>query len=109
MALDLARSRGWRVSATTQSTPGSGSRRSSSTASRGRSLAQVLITILLNVNRNITSSYDPIHAVSSTFALLLRISRRKTSSTASTMVSPTQPSTETLSGTDRKLLQGFVI
>jgi hypothetical protein len=74
-----------------------------------RSLAQVLITILLNINRNATSSYSPIHVVSSTSVLLLRISRRKTSSTASTTASPTQESTETLAGTDQKLLQGFVI
>jgi hypothetical protein len=38
----------------------------------------------------------------------MRISRRKTSSTASTTVSPTQASIETLGGTDQKLLQGFV-
>jgi hypothetical protein len=64
---------------------------------------------LLNVNRNVTSSYGPIHAISSTSELLLRISRRKTSSTTSTKASPTQASTETLGGTDQKLLQGFVI
>jgi hypothetical protein len=98
----------WRASATTRSTPGSGSRKSSSTTSRGRSPVQVLVTILLNVNRNVTSSYGPIHVVYSTCAPPLRISRRKTSSTASTMASPTQASTETLGGTDRKLLQGFM-
>jgi hypothetical protein len=103
------RSRGWRASATTRSTPGSGSRRSTSTTSRGRSLAQVLITILLNVNRNVTSSYSPIHAISSMSVPPLRISRRKISSTASTMASPTQASTQTLGGTDRKLSWGFVI
>jgi hypothetical protein len=65
---------------------------------------QVLVTILLNVNRNVTSSYGPIHAVSSTSVLLLRISWRKTLSTASTMASPTQSSTEALGGIDQKLL-----
>jgi hypothetical protein len=64
--------------------------------------------ILLNVNRNVTSSYGPIHAVFSMFMPPLRISRRRTSSTASTTVSPTQASIETLGGTDQKLLQGFV-
>jgi hypothetical protein len=32
---------------------------------QGRSLVQVLIMILLNVNRNVTSSYGPIHTISS--------------------------------------------
>jgi hypothetical protein len=75
---------------------------------QGRSLTQVLIMILLNINRNETSSYGPIHAVSSMSALPLQTSRRKTSSTASTTASSTQASTETLGGTDRKLLRGFV-
>jgi hypothetical protein len=100
----LRRSRGWRASATTRSTPRSGSRKSSLITFRGRSPVQVLITILLNVNRNVTSFYSPIHAVSLTCAPPLRISWRKTSSTASSTASPTQASTETLGGTDRKLL-----
>jgi hypothetical protein len=105
----LRRSHGWRASATTRSTPRSGSRRSSSTTSRGRSLVQVLVTILLSVNRNVTSSCGPTHIASSTFALPSRTSQRTTSSTASTMASPTQASTETSGGTGRKLLRAFVI
>jgi hypothetical protein len=64
---------------------------------QGRSLMQVLITILilLSINRNVTSSYDPIHAVSSMSAPPSRISLRRTSSTASTTASPIQASTET--------------
>jgi hypothetical protein len=50
----LRRSRGWRASATTRSTLGSSSRRSSSTTSRGRLLAQVLIMILLKDVQNLT-------------------------------------------------------
>jgi hypothetical protein len=108
MALDPAPLTWLESSATTRSTPGSGSRRSSSTTSRGRSLVQVLVTILLNVNRNVTSSYGPIHVVSSMSAPPLRISWRKTSSTASTTASPTQASIESLGRTDRELLQGFM-
>jgi hypothetical protein len=63
---------------------------------------------LLNVNRKVTSSYGPIHDISSISALPLRTSRRKTSSTASTTASSTQASIETSSGTDRKLVWGFV-
>jgi hypothetical protein len=74
---------------------------------QGRSPVQVLVMILLNVNRNVTSTYGPIHAISSTCAPPLLISRRKTSSTALTMASPTQASRETLGGTNQKLLQGF--
>jgi hypothetical protein len=103
----LRRSRGWRASTTTRSTPGNCSRRSSSTTSKGRSLVQVLVTILSNVNRNVTSSYGPIYTVSSMSAPPLRISRR-TSSTASTMASPTQASTETSGGTGQKRLRGFM-
>jgi hypothetical protein len=58
---------------------------------------------LAQCKQNVMSSYGPIHVVSLTSALLLRISRRKTSSTASTTASPTQASIETLGGTDRKL------
>jgi hypothetical protein len=101
----LRRSRGWRASATTRSTPRSCSRRSSSTTSTGRSLVQVLVMILLNVKRNVTSSYGPIHAVSSMSVPPLRISRRRTSLTTA---SPTQASTETLGGIGRKLLWGFM-
>jgi hypothetical protein len=101
-------SRGWRASATIRSTPRSGSRRSSSTTFRGRSLVQVLITILLNVNRNVTSSYGPIHAVSSMSVPPLRISRRRTSSTTSTTASPIQASTENSGKTGQRLLRGFM-
>jgi hypothetical protein len=108
MAWTLRRSRGWRALATTRSTPGSSSRRSSSTTSRGRSLVQVLVTILLSVNRNVTSSYNPIHAISSMSVPPSRISQRRTSSTASTTASPIQASTGTLGGTGRRLLRGFM-
>jgi hypothetical protein len=63
---------------------------------------------LLSVNRNAMISYDHTHAVSSTYEPPLRTSRKRTSSTASTMASPTQASIETLGGTDQKLLQDFV-
>jgi hypothetical protein len=49
---------------------------------------------MLSVNRNATSSYDHTHAVSSTYEPPLRTSRKRTSSTASTMASPTQTSIE---------------
>jgi hypothetical protein len=75
---------------------------------QGRSLVQVLVMILLNVSRNVTSFYGPIHVVSSMSAPPLRISQRRTSSTASTTASPTQASTATLGGTGRRLLWGFV-
>jgi hypothetical protein len=104
----LHRSHGWRASATTQSTPGRGSRKSSSTTFRGRSPAQVLVMTLLSVNRNAMSSYDHTHTISSTYEPPLRTSRKRTSSTASTMASPTKASIETLGGRDQKLLQDFV-
>jgi hypothetical protein len=59
---------------------------------------------LAHCKQELTSSYGLIHVVSSTSALPLRISWRKTSSTYSTTASPTQASTETLGRTDRKLL-----
>jgi hypothetical protein len=43
------------------------SRRSSSTTFKERSFVQVLVTILLSVNRNVASSCGPTHVASSTF------------------------------------------
>jgi hypothetical protein len=85
----LRRSHGWRASPTTPSTPGSSLRRSSSTTSRERLLAQVLVMILLSVNRNVTSSCSPTRVASSTSVPPSRTSRRTTSSTASTTASLT--------------------
>jgi hypothetical protein len=68
----------------------------------------VLVTILLNVNRNVTSSYGPTQAISLMFMLPLQTSQRRTSLTISTTASPTQASTETSGGTGRKLLRAFV-
>jgi hypothetical protein len=76
---------------------------------QGAIACEVLIMILLSVNRNVTSSCGPIHVASSTSAPPSRTSRRTTSSTASTMASPTQTSTGILGGTGQRLLRAFVI
>jgi hypothetical protein len=73
-------------------------KKSSSTTSRGRSLVQVPIMTLLNVSRNVMSSYGHTHAIFSTCEPPLRTSWRRTLSTASTMASPTQAFKETLGG-----------
>jgi hypothetical protein len=69
----------------------------------------VLVTILPSVSRNVTSSYGPTDAASSTSTPPSRTSRRMTSSTASTTASPTQASTEILGGTGQRPLRAFVI
>jgi hypothetical protein len=69
------------------------------TTSKGRSLEQVLVTICLNANRNITSSYDPTLAASSTYAPPSPTSLSKMLSTGSTTTSPIELSLETLAAT----------
>jgi hypothetical protein len=109
MALDPAPLTWLGASATTQSTPGSASRRSSSTTSRERLLVQVLIMILLSVSKNVMSFCDPTHVASSTSAPPSRTSRRTTSSIVSTTASPTRASTGISGGTGQRLLRAFVI
>jgi hypothetical protein len=97
---NLRCSRGWRASVTTQSTLGSGSRRSSSTTFRGAITCAGTRHDLAHCKQErneLLRSYTR-HFFAS--VLLLRISRRKTSSTASTTASLTQAFIETLGRTD---------
>jgi hypothetical protein len=99
----LRRSRGWRASATTQSTPGSGSRRSSSTTSTGDHSAGThhdLAQCKQERNKLLQSYTRRFFDVRATIGNILEEDIIDCFYNGIT----TQASTETLGGADRKLL-----